>query len=225
MNPIERQRLVDRYVQILDEGDLDELDPILEAAGRDPELSKMIAAASRGYTEAEGRTLSEVERLQIRGRLRGIVSRVFSDTDGDGSGGGMAGFPGSLPGNRMDDAGPAAQGQSFLRLVVSSSQKRPSQIAPLLNATEEFIDDVNDYPDVAGRNVVLRLVKSAHVECGVDFDEGMYSMEHNPPREAMAASRDDAYDHVTPTFEEILERSQMTEEQKAYWRAVARGEA
>lgn len=49
-----REKLIYQYVTALDEGDLDAIDPVLEAAREDPELEQAIAEINLAYLEEEG---------------------------------------------------------------------------------------------------------------------------------------------------------------------------
>ena len=218
MTNTKRDRIVERYVRLLDAGRLDLIEPILKAAEDDPELAELIADVTEGYAEDAGLSLRDEDKA----RADAVLRRAFEasqrvEADDDHSGGSPSGQIHGAPTSDRASEHP----YSFMKLVVSNTHKRPSQVEPVLNATAEFIDDVNDYPDVAGHAVVLRLVQLAVQELGVDESEALYAFEQNRPRKRMAASRDRSYEHALPTFEEILERSQMTEEQKAFWRSVA----
>ena len=111
--------------------------------------------------------------------------------------------------------------RSFMRLVVDETGRRPSEIATALGTTTAFIDDVNDYPDIAGDDVVLRLVTDTETAFGRPArGRGLHAMRRNPPRNAMAASRDSAYDPEPPTFAEIIERSGMESEDADRWLSI-----
>lgn len=218
MTNTKRDRIVERYVRLLDAGRLDLIEPILKAAEDDLELAELIADVTEGYAEDAGLSLRDEDKA----RADAVLQRAFEasrhvEADDNRSDSSPSGQTIRTPSSGDASAHP----YSFMKLIVSNTHMRPSQVEPVLNATAEFIDDVNDYPDVAGRAVVLRLVHLASQLPQIFESQALYAFEHNPPRRRMAASRDESYDHARPTFEEILERSQMTEKQKAFWRSVA----
>lgn len=218
MTTTQRLRLADRYAESLASGHLEDLVSILAVAETDPELSRLLIAISRGDAEENGTALEATKRDEIVSKLAAQVaatSRVASSDDG----------------NAHDrtyentDVEERPDSRPFMRLVVDETGRRPSEIADALGTTPEFIDDVNDYPDVAGEDVVLRLVIDTEATFGRPAKyRGLYAMRHNHPREAMAASRDSAYNPEAPTFAEIIERSGMESAEAARWLSIHTGD-
>lgn len=111
---------------------------------------------------------------------------------------------------------------SFLDYAVLASGKTPSEIEELLGVDASFLDDINTYPNIVPLFVREDIIESAVAKLGLDEDRARYMLLEVDPRCGMAASRSEAFDDETPTFEEVVDRSLMTDEQKAYWKGLAR---
>lgn len=119
---------------------------------------------------------------------------------------------------------PAIPGEatSFLDYAVLESGKPPSEVEKVLEVDASFLDDVNTYPNIVPLPVREDIIHRAVAALGLDEEHSRYMLTEVDPRYSMAASRDEAYDEETPTFEEIVDRSLMSDEQKAYWKASAK---
>ena len=205
MTQILRFRLTEQFVAFLDAGRPDLTAPILEAAALDPELARLLGDVSLGMAEDDGFAVEPGDADRTRSLLSQAAAAATASTAG------------TLGASRGDGS---AHPYPFMTLAVDNTGRRPSEIARELGTTVEFIDDVNDYPDVAGRAVVLRLVDLAGERLSMNRGMSLYALDRNPPRKAMAASRDTAPDMTPPTFDEIVERSQMDTETADGWRAL-----
>jgi len=193
MTPARRDRLAELYVEYLDAGRFDLTASILSEADHDAELAELLGDLTLGLAEDAGFTTQDADVERTRAVL--LAARARAETDA-----------------------PAHDPRSFMRLVVDETGRRPSEIAAALGTTTAFIDDVNDYPGVAGDRVVLRLVTDTEATFGRPAKaRGLYAMRRNAPRNAMAASRDSAYDTESPTFAQIVERSGMVPEDADRW--------
>ena len=197
MTPTRRDRLAELYVEYLDAGRFDLTAPILAEAETDAELAELLGDLTLGLAEDAGFTTQDADIERTRAVLQAARDRAETDAP------------------KTQDL------RSFMRLVVDETGRRPSEIAATLGTTPEFIDDVNDYPGVAGDRVVLRLVSDTESAFGRPAkDRGLQAMRSNPPRRAMAASRDAAYDPEPPTFAEIVERSGMGSAEADLWLSI-----
>lgn len=207
MTHSQRILLADRYLELLDEGQIEALAAILTAAETDAELSDMIVSLSRGFAEEHGRDVSPEAQANVRTRLEQIV---------------RAEAEGVLP-SASARTGPAG-GKTFLVVTRDLSGKSMKQAAEDLGGTTHFFEDLNRYPDHADPRVhALRgLVYELNAERnGVPVEVSADAMEHNNPLYGLAAYAEGEIDHEEPTFDEILEDSGMTPEQQAYWRGEA----
>ncbi|MBD2001410.1 hypothetical protein H6G00_33260 [Leptolyngbya sp. FACHB-541] len=74
-----RERLIYQYVTALDEGDLESLTPVLEAAIDDPELEQAIADINIAYQEEEHLTFTTTDAELVRQLLRKHLSSAFEE--------------------------------------------------------------------------------------------------------------------------------------------------
>lgn len=207
MTHSQRILLADRYLALLDEGKIDALAPILRAAETDAELSDMIVALSRGYSEEHGRDVSPEAQANVRTRLAEIVRTEA----------------GGRPPSASAPTG-LAGGKTFLVVTRDLSGKSMKQAAEDLGGTTHFFEDLNRHPDHADPRVqaLHGLVYELNAERnGVPVDVSADAMEHNNPLYGLAAYAEGDIDPGEPTFEEILEDSGMTPEQQAFWRGEA----
>jgi hypothetical protein len=80
-----RERLLDRYVLAIDDGDLEEmaatLDAAYEASRDDPEIDRLITEINHAYREEEGLTPLAADTYLVRELLRRCVPSAFDTHD------------------------------------------------------------------------------------------------------------------------------------------------
>lgn len=80
-----RERLLDRYVLAIDDGDLEEvaatLNAAYEASRDDPEIDRLITEINRAYREEEGLTPLAADAHLVRELLRRCVPSAFDTHD------------------------------------------------------------------------------------------------------------------------------------------------
>ena len=229
MTHSQRLRLADQYLASLDEGRIEDLTPILEVAETDAELADLVVTLSRGFSEDEGYTSSPAARERVEDRLADIAAQAAAQAAARAA-------PRSQdaqvvrepaltdePATGDPAAGPAA-GRTFLVLTRDESGKTMTQAAADLDGTVNFFTDLNTYPHHPDPRVAaLRLIsydrnRTVH---GVPVEVSQDGMERNNPLYSLAAYAEGGIDGSVPTFDEILEDSDMTPEQQARWRAEA----
>jgi DNA-binding phage protein len=72
-----REKLIYQYVTALDEGDLDAIAPVLEAALEDPELEQAITEINLAYQEEEGIAPTADDARLVRELLRKHLTSAF----------------------------------------------------------------------------------------------------------------------------------------------------
>lgn len=199
MTQTHRLYLTEQFVAFLDAGRPDLTAPIMEAAEHDPELAQLLGDVSLGMAEDDGLRADPGDA----DRTRSVIALAAASASGS-----------------VDSDGGDVHPHPFMTLAVRNTGKRPSEIANALGTTVEFIDDANDYPEVVGRPTVLRLVDLSAERLGMPHGPSLYAFEHNRPMSAMAASRDGAADPTPPTFDEIIARSQMNDDDAELWRSL-----
>ncbi len=77
---IERERLIHKYVTSLDNGDMDEVIEVLNAACYDPELERIVKEIDLHYQEEEGIATSDSEfvRRLARKQARELCQSVLA---------------------------------------------------------------------------------------------------------------------------------------------------
>lgn len=208
MTHAQRILLADRYLELLEEGRIEDLLPILAKAEADSELSEMIIALSRGYAEENGRDTTPAAEAGIHARLNQVVREVVGGSDPSASS------------DAASTSGPA-EGKPFLVATRDISGKSMEQAAHDLGGTANFFDDLNRYPnhsDPRVRALHPRIYELNAERNRVPPEISSDALEHNNPLYAMAAYAEGEINHDEPTFEEILEDSGMTPEQQEYWR-------
>lgn len=214
----QRHRLAERYVELLDEGRLDLLQPIFDAAERDAELAELIAELTEGAADEAGFALSPADHERLEARIDAAAGKSPGGPAASGCGGPVPSREATVAQNSP------AHGRTFLAATRDLSGKSMTEAAAALGGTVHFFSDLNRYPDHPDLRVraLLPLVYALNAERnGVPVEISADAMEHNNPLYDLAAYAEDVIDHSVPTFEEILEDSDMTEEQQAYWRAEA----
>lgn len=78
-----RQKLIDSYVQALDEGEMDQAIEVLEAALDDPVLTWMIGQVEQGFEEELGIDPLAQEAQAVRSLLQEHLESAFAEREGD----------------------------------------------------------------------------------------------------------------------------------------------
>lgn len=110
-----------------------------------------------------------------------------------------------------------ANPQSVLVFLRHQTKQRPSEIAAALQVTVPFLSDLGPQTPPAWQRKMVLEVK--HKFSQVSVEELQQAFE-NPRELSLAAFREAAYEHQELTPEQILERSGMSDEAKAIWRAL-----
>lgn len=118
---------------------------------------------------------------------------------------------------KKSDTSKAANPQSVLVFLRHQTKQRPSEIAAALQVTVPFLSDLGPQtPPAWQRKMVLEIKhKLSQVSA-----EGLQQAFETPRELSLAAFREAAYEHQELTPEQILERSGMSDEAKAIWRAL-----
>lgn len=78
-----RQKLIDHYVQALDEGDMDQAVEVLEVALDDPVLTRMIGQVEQGFEEELGIEPLAQEAQAVRSLLQNYLESAFAEEEED----------------------------------------------------------------------------------------------------------------------------------------------
>jgi hypothetical protein len=96
---------------------------------------------------------------------------------------------------------------------------KPAEIAKALGVTVTFISDLNRHARIVPetwRNALARLAQDI-----LDIPRNVTLQSFTQPFLApRAASRDNAYSEDTTSWEQLLDRSGMSEDMKRYWRGL-----
>lgn len=130
-------------------------------------------------------------------------SSALSHTERSGSG-----TPRSAPTTKTDNW------LIFLRR--RTKQTVPGLTNELEHVTTEYLVLVSRHPNVVPMSVRKHLAEDVERAWRIPVQESLDYLAR-PPRVQRAASRSRPFDKDPETFEEILDRSALTPEQKAYW--------
>lgn len=225
MTHSQRLQIADQYLAYLDEGRIEALTPILRLAETDAELADLIVALSRGFSEEEGRTFASENREHVEDRLAEIAIQAAAQATTRSEDNPLVLEPTSSakPATRDQTSGPAG-GRTFLVVAKDESGKTMSQAAADLDGTVNLFTDLNAYPHHPDSRVsALRLIACNRNQTvhGIPVEVSRDAMENNNPYYSAAAFAEGKIDESVPTFEEILEDSDMTPDQQARWRTEA----
>ncbi len=100
-------------------------------------------------------------------------------------------------------------------------RKRTKQTVPciaraLTNVTAEYLVLVSRHPDVVPVDVKTHIAQEVENNWGISVQESFQHLFRNPSL-VRAASRSEPFKDNPKTFNEILDRAALTEEQKSYW--------
>lgn len=125
---------------------------------------------------------------------------------------------------KEQDKDPTAHGtanvswQLFLRQ--RTKQKLPDLVQKLNNVTTEYFVLVSRHPSIVPESVKAKLAREVECAWGVPVNESISYLAHEPELRR-AASRTQPFEREPETFEELLDRANLSKEQKAIWLRVA----
>jgi hypothetical protein len=108
--------------------------------------------------------------------------------------------------------------QVFLRQ--RTKQKLPDLVRGLSNVTTEYLVLVSRHPSLVPLSVKARLAQEVERTWGVPVNESFSYLAHEPELRR-AASRTRPFEREPETFEELLDRANLSKEQKAIWLRLA----
>jgi len=95
-------------------------------------------------------------------------------------------------------------------------QGLPSIAKKLENVTTEYLVQVSRHPNIVPLGVRQRIAQAVEQEWGIKVHES-FGFLTAAPSAVRAASRSRAFDREPNTFEELLARSALTQEQISFW--------
>jgi hypothetical protein len=92
----------------------------------------------------------------------------------------------------------------------------PNLTSRLNHVTTEYLVLISRHPDVVPMNVKTRIAQDVERVWRIPLQESLYYLE-GKPSVVRAASRSRPFEKDPATFEELLDRSALTPEQKDFW--------
>ena len=97
-----------------------------------------------------------------------------------------------------------------------TNQSVPNLTKALTNITTEYLVMISRHPNIVPQNVKVRIAKDIEETWGVPSQESIESLIEPPPM-LRAASRSRPFEKEPTTFEELLDRSALSPQQKTFW--------
>lgn len=113
---------------------------------------------------------------------------------------------------------------TFVGLLRQETGADPQQLAAELGITLDFLAEVSTNARVLPIRVRRELASRAHRTRGIGLDRALASLEGSA-RLQRAASRGSAYSDASVTYEVLVSQSQLSPDQKEYWRDLGRDPA
>lgn len=101
-----------------------------------------------------------------------------------------------------------------------TKQKLPNLVQGLSNVTTEYLVLVGRHPQIVPQSVKARIAQDVEHAWGVPAEESFSYLAHEPQLRR-AASRARPFERDPETFEELLDRANLSNEQKALWLQLA----
>lgn len=189
-----------------------------EIVGEQGGMDEHSMSVIRSWYETEGRGMARRLAAEERERL-GQTGALETPTVPPKPAASGAELRSSLPPN-PETGGPKL---SLIGLLREKSQKPIVAIAQDLRITPIFLRLITDHPDVVPTPVKEEVAQRAEASYGLVQGRVLDFLNEHPAY-PMAASRDQPYAARSITFEQILTWSDLSEDDKAFWQAVARRE-
>ncbi|MDB4913710.1 MAG: hypothetical protein JWM95_1354 [Gemmatimonadetes bacterium] len=112
---------------------------------------------------------------------------------------------------------------TFVGLLRQVTGADPQKLAAELDITLDFLAEVSSNTRVLPNRVRRELATRAHRVRGIGFDRALASLEASVQLQR-AASRGAAYSDACVTYQELVNQSQLSADQKEYWHNLGRDE-
>lgn len=146
-----------------------------------------------------------------------VAARERSMTSGDETSTVLPSVRKDLPGGSGEDKCAAKErGNWLIFLRRRTKQTVPNLAGALENVTTEYLALISRYPNIVPFGVRAKVAEEVQRAWGIPVKDS-FDFLSDQPNVVRAASRSRPFDKEPETFEELLNRSALTREQKTFW--------